>query len=242
MRLLIDSMILVMVLMILIGTVAYRNSSSREDLELQVVRDGLVEFQERLDFQSALWMAKEDSVGMYPPQIMPGWFVDGLPKNVLASGKRPWLDIAPLDDYNDQPPNPLTTGMGEAGFWYNPAMGVVRARVPQQGTDRLTLELYNRVNGTSLLKLSNDYDFDRAPLAYNANPVTAGQHASLNRRTIGLIEALELEADKIAEAESSDAGSQEEVPWWKQSSVTTVADPEASPAEQQSDRKSLLSP
>ena len=106
----------------------------------------------------------------------------------------------------------------------------------------MTLELYNRVNGTSLLELPYNNDPDRVPLAFNPNPVTAGQHASLDRRTVGLIEALELEADKNAEAETSDAGSQDEIPWWKQSSVITAPDPEPSPAEVKSDRKSLLSP
>jgi hypothetical protein len=245
MRLLINSMILVMVLAILVGTVAYRNASTREELDLRVVRDGLDQFQEKLEFHSALWMAEEASVGSYPPQIMPGWFGEGMPKNTLVTGDRPWLDIAPMNDYNDQPPDPLTTGLGQAGFWYNPALGVVRARVPQQDTDRQTLELYNRVNGTSLMELPCSGDPDRVPLALNPNPVTAGQHASPDRRTVGLIEALERKPDTVETAEGKPPVSQEQAPWWDQSGGTAEADPEpelTEAAEESGGRESLLSP
>jgi hypothetical protein len=32
-------------------------------------------------------------------------------------------------------------------FWYNPARGIVRARVPDQTTDEATLSLYESING-----------------------------------------------------------------------------------------------
>jgi hypothetical protein len=39
-------------------------------------------------------------------------------------------------------------------FWYNPALGVVRARVPRTLSDAEALELYNEVNGTRLQELT----------------------------------------------------------------------------------------
>jgi hypothetical protein len=54
------------------------------------------------------------------------------------------------------PPVRLTLDDRMASFWYNPYQGVVRARVPVQVNDDAALELYNRINGCSLLSI-----FDR---------------------------------------------------------------------------------
>jgi hypothetical protein len=249
MRLLIDSMIVVMVLSIIGGTVAYRQESTRQDLDLDTVCDGLDRFQTKLQFHSALWQAQEQAVGEYPPQVMPGWFDDRPPQNTLISTDRPWVDIAPLEDYNDQPPDPLATGPGQASFWYNPALGVVRARVPVQNTDRQTLELYNMVNGTSLSVLPCDRDPDRAPLAWNANRVTTGQHASPDGRTVGRVQAFDLLLESPVDEEAQDAQQQEEIPWWdtprlkarseaqEQAQAVVEVDTDDAPA-----RRSLLSP
>ncbi len=249
MRLLIDSMILLMVLVILIGAVSYRHEAERKDLEMLSVREGLNRFQKTLEYQSALWMAQEDSQGNYPPQIMPEWFSKGLPRNSLIAGKRPWLDIAPQGDYNDHPPDPLATGE-QAAFWYNPERGIIRARVPQQGTDRLTLELYNRVNGTALTKLLNDSDPQREPVAFNPHPVTSGQHASPDLRTIDLVEALEPPAVDTDQTDAPEAVTVEPIiPWWDKpksksksksgSEAAVQPDPVAEPAPA---RPSLLAP
>jgi hypothetical protein len=37
-----------------------------------------------------------------------------------------------------------------AAFWYNPYKGILRARVPYDISDERALDLYNRVNGTSV--------------------------------------------------------------------------------------------
>lgn len=246
MRLLIDSMILAMVLVILIGAVAYRHAADRHDIELLAVRDGLNQFQEKLDLHNALWMAQEDAVGDYPPQIMPDWFDRQLPMNTLVTGKRPWMDIAPAGDYNDHPPDPLATE-GQAAFWYNPELGVVRARVPRQDTDRLTLELYNQVNGTSLDSLASDPDPERAPIAFNPNPITSGQHASPYRRTIELIETLEPPVVETPQADETKEEAKAETPWWDKSKTKAKAKSE-SEAQQESEkepapaRPTLLSP
>jgi len=242
MRLLIDSMILAMVLVILIGAVAYRYSLDRQDEQLVVVQEGLDRFQDRLEFHSALWMAQEGTVGNYPPQIMPHWFEQALPQNSLIAGKRPWLDIAPVGDYNDHPPDPLADGE-QAAFWYNPERGIIRARVPQQGTDRMTLELYNRVNGTSLASLANEPDPERMPIAFNPNPTTSGQHASLNRQTVGQVEALDKPVVEPAATEDSQAQAQEPVPWWDKSNSKQADPPKSDPAADAAPaRPSLIAP
>ena len=48
----------------------------------------------------------------------------------------------------------LKTGVAGA-FWYNPAEGVFRARVADQGSSAATLDLYNEVNGSNEAALGN---------------------------------------------------------------------------------------
>jgi hypothetical protein len=38
-------------------------------------------------------------------------------------------------------------------FWYNPALGIVRARVPRTLSDADAIDTYNRVNGTAIRSL-----------------------------------------------------------------------------------------
>ena len=156
MRPLIDSMILMLVVTLLVGVVSYRKAAERREGELATVRQGLAHFDDKLAFQSALWQSEAEEAGEFPPQVMPEWFKDDMPSNPLAVGDRPWIDIAPAGDYRDQPPDPLAEDAGQAAFWYNPNLGIVRARVPRQVSHRLTLELYNKVNGTSLRALPVD--------------------------------------------------------------------------------------
>ncbi|MBM4108640.1 MAG: hypothetical protein FJ255_07480 [Phycisphaerae bacterium] len=91
----------------------------------------------------------------YPRTIDPEWFGDDPPRNALLSaglaGERPWLEIAREDqaDLSD-PPARIALTSQDAAFWYNPALGIVRARVSSNVSDKRALEIYNRVNGTSL--------------------------------------------------------------------------------------------
>lgn len=91
----------------------------------------------------------------YPESIDPEWFGDDPPRNALLSaglaGERPWLEVAREDqaDLTD-PPVRIALTSRDAAFWYNPALGIVRARVSSNVSDKRALEIYNRVNGTSL--------------------------------------------------------------------------------------------
>jgi hypothetical protein len=232
MRPIIDSMILMLVVTLLIGVVSYRKASERRERELATVRQALVQFDDKLALHSVLWQSEEEDAGEFPPQVMPEWFKEGMPSNPLASGDRPWVDIAPAGDYRDQPPDPLAEDAGQAAFWYNPNLGIVRARVPRQVSHRLTLDLYNKVNGTALRALPVDEDPDRAPLAFNPNPVTSVQHASLDKRATSDVQTSEPVED-LADDEA------DYIPWWQKRTykAESAEEPTTTPAV---DRPSLI--
>ncbi len=48
----------------------------------------------------------------------------------------------------------LKTGVAGA-YWYNTQNGIVRARVSDQGTEALTADFYNEVNGTDITSMGN---------------------------------------------------------------------------------------
>jgi len=102
---------------------------------------------------------------VFPPTISPAWFCSGLPSNPLASGYA-WLDVAPPGDMADDPPDPVLHTRSQAGFWYNPNRGVVRARVPAERGPGEALSLYNELNVTSLKALVESAAAQRRPLQW----------------------------------------------------------------------------
>ncbi|MFI4871701.1 MAG: hypothetical protein ACIARQ_07810 [Phycisphaerales bacterium JB061] len=87
--------------------------------------------------------------------VVPAWFGGDLPKNTLLSEDRPWVEIAPVEHAGWEHPRPVYDATGhDAAFWYNPALGIVRARVPMMPTDKRTIDAYNRVNSASITALS----------------------------------------------------------------------------------------
>jgi hypothetical protein len=84
----------------------------------------------------------------YPLTIDPEWFEGTLPWNDLLGPSQPWLELAHQDQKDlVHPPDPFVIERTQAGFWYNPHTGHVRARVPAQASESASVELYNRVNG-----------------------------------------------------------------------------------------------
>jgi hypothetical protein len=84
----------------------------------------------------------------HPTVIDPSWFGSTPANNLLAKGNAPWLEVAHPGEYDRNHPNdPTFRGGRGAMFWYNPARGIVRARVPDQTTDEATLSLYESING-----------------------------------------------------------------------------------------------
>jgi len=89
----------------------------------------------------------------FPARVEPSWFEENRPTNPLAPG-RPWIEIADENEYGlRHPRNPTLEGGAGAMFWYNPALGIVRARVPHTLSDAEAIRTYNTVNGTQLRSL-----------------------------------------------------------------------------------------
>lgn len=90
----------------------------------------------------------------WPITIEEGWFEGGAPRNPFLAGRRPWIEVASADEALLTHPFMRCDVSGStAEFWYNPYLGIVRARVPYLRSDRETLALYNDVNDCELSTL-----------------------------------------------------------------------------------------
>ena len=90
----------------------------------------------------------------WPKTVDVDWWQGRPPQNPLVPGDRPWLEIAgPSESGLVHPPVRQSVRKSQAAFWYNPAKGVVRARVGPAVSDRIAVEVYNRVNGSSVAEL-----------------------------------------------------------------------------------------
>lgn len=188
MRLIVDSLIAVMVLGVLASVLWYRHDRGSEGLREGAVREALVRLREEAVYRGALARAGKGGGGggggagvlggVFPRVWEAGWFegeAGGVPLNPLASAGRVWLDVAALGDEHDHPPDPVLsedpTSLGsQGGFWCNPERGVLRARTPRLESDRATLELYNRINGTDLAALPRELDVSRSSTPMRASP------------------------------------------------------------------------
>jgi len=113
--------------------------------------------QTELDRQTErmLVMNPDDTV---PPMIDASWFGGEIPRNPLLSEDRPWIDIAPYEDRHlEHPRDPVAKDDHAAMFWYNPHLGIVRARVCPLDTAEETQALYDVVNG-SVAPTVREYD------------------------------------------------------------------------------------
>jgi hypothetical protein len=167
MRLVVDSMIALMLVGILAGVLWYHREQTRELETREQVHHALARLYEQALYHGALEQDHPETLSPvgFPLNISPQWFTDEawLPLNVLVPSRQPWLDVAPTGDSGDHPPDPVIGADQQAGFWYNPARGLFRARVPRQRSDEQTLALYNTLNGVTLLGLPTDDDPARAP-------------------------------------------------------------------------------
>lgn len=164
MRLIVDSLIAVMLVGILAAVLLHYRQAERELANVQFLHTSLAQLHEQAMYHAALGGAdSEEGKAVFPARISPSWFNEHLPVNVLLPMQQPWIDVAPAEDMSSHPPDPVISRYDQAGFWYNPNRGIFRARVPYRFTDLQTLELYNRINGTSLLALPVDDDTSRSP-------------------------------------------------------------------------------
>ncbi|MFM7053044.1 MAG: hypothetical protein ACKOYN_13075 [Planctomycetota bacterium] len=123
----------------------------QEDLEhksaVESTQAALVSIEAELGIRAALADARLNEFG-HLPQVDRDWFSGLEPRNALAPANAPWIDIATdAETEREHPRNPTFHGGRSASFWYNPAKGIVRARVPDQVSDAAARELYAQING-----------------------------------------------------------------------------------------------
>lgn len=124
--------------------------------------------EETLKVQAAAGQVTINARG-WPVTIEPAWFAEPIPRNYLLTGDRPWLEVAGPESAEQRHPamrQAVNTDIAE--FWYNPAQGVIRARVPVTVSDAEAAELYNRVNTSNLRSI-----FEVEPPARRTGPATA---------------------------------------------------------------------
>jgi hypothetical protein len=150
MRLIIDSLVAVMLVAVVAGFIVH----NRHDKEIQQRRDLARSAVQRLHSQVMLHTAMENeslSSRGYPATIDAVWFGDNVPVNRLLPDGHPWVQLATVDEQDEQHPRKrIATHPGVAQFWYNPYLGIVRARVPADISDASALRIYNYVNDCSL--------------------------------------------------------------------------------------------
>ena len=165
-----------MVLAVLVGAlIVWRGLPSQEAsaAPAQQVQDSLARLYERASYYGALENSLETTRTLWPVAVLPEWFGHDLPRNRILPGVndtdrqgRPWIDVAPPGDDSPHPPDPVAVRKDQAQFWYNPNVGVFRARVPATLGEGDALALYNQLNGVELEVLDRDTNPDRIPLAY----------------------------------------------------------------------------
>lgn len=175
MRWLIDLLIVVMLAAAVYGGWWVYTYQQRQATDLEQVHAALQRLHEQARYHRAMGRAEQELGLEPPPLVSEQWFGPTLPTNpyALADGQgRPWLDIAPEGDFEPHPPDPVLTGADQAQFWFNPQLGVFRARVPAQASSRETRELYNTVNQTTLATLPDQTLTQQARLTRQPTPYT----------------------------------------------------------------------
>jgi len=91
----------------------------------------------------------------WPAKVNESWFGDRELGNALLP-EITGLSVEVAGEEEAMLTHPAKTFVGEqetSAYWYNPYLGIVRARVPYQRTDGETLALYNNVNDCELSTL-----------------------------------------------------------------------------------------
>ncbi len=174
MRLVIDTLIAFMLVLVFMGIVVHQRTQAQMLDRIGTVHHCLMRLHEQAILHGAMDDVATTDVG-FPVALSPLWFAEeGLPANIMVPGRQPWLDIAPPGDHGEHPPDPVIYRPDQAGFWYNPNLGIFRARVPWAYSVDDAIELYNDLNGTDLLRLPTSSDPSRHPVLYHLlEPPTA---------------------------------------------------------------------
>ncbi len=154
-RWLLDGVGVVAALVLITGAILYFRTHQEKEALIERAAAELRRVELEMKYRAAAKLPGLNERG-WPVVIEEGWFQgpSGVPRNPLVSPERPWVDLATKEEADlDNPMVKMTADPRLAGFWYNPHLGVVRARVPVMVSDVESLELYNRVNGTRLASI-----------------------------------------------------------------------------------------
>ncbi len=152
----------IMVVVALAGAIGaylfHQASAERERLVVSTTRDAVKDIERKIRYLKATEEIELNELG-WPEVIDPRWFDGEPPRNVMLGARHPWMEVASTLEYAlDHPAQRVAINEQLAGLWYNPAKGIVRARVMQTVSDEKAIELYNRINGSSITEL-----FDSSP-------------------------------------------------------------------------------
>lgn len=146
MRRLLDLITLDCLLTVLLAMVAHHRREGELQQGVEAARSSVERIQAEVDLLRAIGGSDGS-----PPSIDPRQFAEGVPRNPLLDGDRPWIDLARPGEITLRHPRVWQVGEGnEAMFWYNPVQGIVRARVPRQASEERARRLYAEVNGAWL--------------------------------------------------------------------------------------------
>lgn len=124
-----------------------------EQAAINQARNAIERITQEISYRATLSDAELNGRG-WPTSVEPAWFQGRLPRNPMVPLSNPWLEIAGEHEHHlTNPPQLLVVDGNLASFWYNPANGVVRARVAQTLSDAQALKLYNTINSTRLTSL-----------------------------------------------------------------------------------------
>ncbi|HYE02767.1 MAG TPA: hypothetical protein VD963_05995 [Phycisphaerales bacterium] len=165
MRWLIDALLVLLLLALAAGGAWLARTHARAESEVKRAASDVRRLELEIKYRAVTRETVLNEAG-WPATVDPAWFADQPPRNPLLPGDRPWIELATEDQAMlTHPPVRMAVG-NEASFWYNPHLGVVRARVPVMVSDAEAVRLYNRLNGTSLRSI---FEVETPP------PTLAGQ-------------------------------------------------------------------
>lgn len=171
MRTLVNLVVLATLLAVIAGTVLHLRTVARERAAIADVRDDVRRIERMLHLKAATGEVEVNGRG-WPIDINPTWFGDSGPRNRLLSPDRPWLEIA--DAAQTSLIHPIIRQAYDrsiAAFWYNPATGAVRARVPVTISDARAVQLYNEINRVTLSSIFEIVEV--SPPAVSERPLDA---------------------------------------------------------------------
>lgn len=172
-----------------IGWVRY-DQEQRNDALAKTIAE-VQRFDQMVDLRAATKDVTLSERG-WPVSIEATWFKGEPPTNHLLTLDRAWVEVATPDQFDlKDPPARVAIGKESASFWYNPANGVIRARVPMTISDEETIRLYNRINATSIDVL---FAAQSEPIKLMPTPKLAANESG-HERKIKLAAASEIGSD-----------------------------------------------